>query len=134
MGRKSKKAAVTLAVQQYLQMNESRTSEECILDVKHVAAALGVSRTSLYKYDLVDSIRAAARRQLESANLASSATYRSRWREQLRQLRDELATANSRNKHLLLRLQLVEANAARLAIDPEELFQPLHKPMRSSPP
>jgi hypothetical protein len=39
--------------------------------------------------------------------------------------------AEERNKHLVARLALVEANAARLGIDPEELYRPVMRPMRN---
>jgi hypothetical protein len=133
MGRKSKQAEVTVLVQSYLRQGETLAPDQCILDVKHVAQAIGVSRTSLYKYGLADEIRDAAKRQQKYANLSPAEARRSRWRDLIRQLRVELAVAEERNKSLLRCLQLVEANAARLGIDPEELFVPLPKPDRSMP-
>lgn len=132
MGRKSKQTEVTEEVRTYLLQGEWLAPDQCILDVKHVAQAIGVSRTSLYNYDLADDIRAAAKRQQKHANLSPAAARRSRWRDLIRQLRLELRIAEERNKSLLRRLQLVEANAARLGIDPEELFVPLPKPDRST--
>jgi hypothetical protein len=132
MGRKSKQAEVTGLVHNYLRQGETMAPDQCILDVKHVAQAIGVSRTSLYKYGLADEIRDAAKRQQKYANLSPAATRRSRWRDLIRQLRQELEIAEERNKSLLRCLQLVEANAARLGIDPEELFIPLSKPDRST--
>jgi hypothetical protein len=125
MGRKSKQAEVTGLVHTYLRQGESLAPDQCILDVKHVAQVIGVSRTSLYKYGLADDIRAAAKRQQKYADLTPAAARRSRWRDLIRQLRIELAVAEERNKSLLRYLQLVEANAARLGIDPEVLFVPL---------
>jgi hypothetical protein len=133
MGRKSKQAQVTDEVHTYLRQGEWLAPDQCILDVKHVAQAIGVSRTSLYKYGLADDIRAAAKRQQERANLNPAEARRSRWRDLIQQLRVELSIAEERNKSLLKCLQLVEDNAARLGIDPEELFVPLPKPDRSLP-
>ena len=76
-------------------------------------------------------IRVAAKRQQKHAKLSPAAARRSHWRDLIRQLRLELGIAEERNKSLLRCLQLVEANAARLGIDPEELFVPLPKPDRS---
>lgn len=133
MGRKNKQAEVTELVHTYLRQGEWLAPDQRILDVKHVAQAIGISRTSLYKYGLADEIRAAAKRQQEHANLKPAAARRSRWQDLIRQLRVELGIAEERNKSLLRCLQLVEANAARLGIDPEELFVPLPKPDRSLP-
>jgi hypothetical protein len=65
-----------------------------------VAQAIGVSRTSLYNYDLADDIRAAAKRQQKYANLSPAAARRSRWRDLVRQIRVELGIAEERNKSL----------------------------------
>lgn len=131
MGCKSKQEEVTRAVRAYLVAGEGRPTEQVQLDVMHVAAAVGVSRTSIYKYGLVEEIRAAARRQRERMGLPAGNGNRHRWRETIQKLREELAQAEERNRLLLAQLNLIEANAARLGIDPEELYQPLAKPIRS---
>lgn len=131
MGCKSKQEEVTRAVRAYLVAGESQPPEQYQLDVKHVAAAVGVSRTSIYKYGLVEEIRAAARRQRERMGLPAGNGNRHRWRETIHKLREELAQADERNRTLVAQLNLIEANAARLGIDPEELYQPLVKPIRS---
>ncbi len=48
----------------------------------------------------------------------------------IRQLRTELAEAETRNKVLIAKLRLAEANAKRLGIDPEELYRQMDKPPR----
>ncbi len=131
MGCKSKQAEVSTAVRAYLVAGESQPPEQCQLDVTHVAAVIGVSRTSIYKYGLVEEIRAAAQRQQERAGLSAGTGSRHRWREKIQELREELEQAGERNRLLLAQLNLIEANAARLGIDPEELYQPLVKPIRS---
>jgi len=130
MGCKSKQAEVSTAVRAYLATGENLPPERCQLDVTHVAAVIGVSRTSIYKYGLAEEIRAAAQRQRERMGL-STRTGRHRWRETIQKLREELKQAGERNRLLLVQLNLIEANAARLGIDPEELYQPLVKPIRS---
>lgn len=131
MGRNSKQEEATRAVRAYLVAGESQPPEQHQLDVKHVAAAVGVSRTSLYKYGLVEEIRVAARRQRERMGLPAGSGNRHRWRETIQKLREELAQTDERNRLLVARLNLIEANAARLGIDPEELYRPLVKPIRS---
>jgi hypothetical protein len=131
MGCKSKQAEVSTAVHAYLATGENLPPEQCQLDVTHVAAVIGVSRTSIYKYGLVAEIRAAAQRQQERAGLSAGTGSRYRWREKIQKMREELEQAGKRNRLLLAQLNLIEANAARLGIDPEELYQPLVKPIRS---
>jgi hypothetical protein len=131
MGRKSRKEEITRAVREYLAMAEHRLPDEWIIDVKHVAAAVGASRTSLYAYDLAEEITAAARRQRERSGLSGEAVHRRRLRDQVRQLRQKLAQADERNKALLAHLAIIETNAARLGLDPEELYRLPAKPVRS---
>jgi len=131
MGCKSKQAEISVAVRAYLSAGESRPPAQCQLDVAHVAAAAGVSRTSIYKYGLVEEIRAAAQRQRERAGKLAGNNAGDRQRETIQRLRQELKQSEERNRLLLVQLNLTEANAARLGVDPEELYQPLVKPIRS---
>jgi hypothetical protein len=133
MGRKNEQARITTAVRAYLAVAEERPPEKYRLDVKHVATAAGVGRTSIYKYGLVEEIRAAARRQHERLGLQGGSGGQTRWQDLVRKLREELRQAETRNKTLVAQLNLVEANAARLGIDPEALYQPLVKPIRDIP-
>ncbi len=125
MGRKSQKAELTAAVKEYLEAVRRSQPDACQLDVKSVAAALGISRTSIYKYGLDKPIREAQQQQV-----AAGSGKPRRMSHMLADLRQELRQTEIRNKALLTRLNLVEANAARLGIDPEELYRPLVKPVR----
>lgn len=125
MGRKSQEAELTAAMKEYLEAIQNGKPGQCKLDVKHVATALGISRTSIYKYGLDKLIREAQQRQTaDDGNQSHS------YSDMLVGLRQALKQAELRNKALLTRLNLVEANAARLGIDPEELYQSLVKPVR----
>lgn len=128
MGRKSQEAALTAAVQSYLEAIQKSPSGECRLDVKGVAAALGVSRTSLYKYGLDELIKEAQQQMVQPMENTSKKPLR--LSDMLANLRQELKQAEKRNKALVAQLNLVEANAARLGIDPEALYHPLMKPVR----
>jgi hypothetical protein len=131
MGRKCKKEEITSAVRAFLATAETRPPDEAVIDAKNVAAAIGVSRTSLYKYDLVAEIKAAASRQRERMSLSGNDLQQRRPNDVVRQLRQELKQAETRNKALLGQINIIEANAARLGVDPEELYRPLAKPVRS---
>lgn len=125
MGRKSQEATLTSSVKAYLEAAR-RNPAAYRLDVKSVAAALGVSRSSLYKYGLDSMIHEAQQRQVEAGEKQSY-----RMSDLLSELRGQLKLAEERNKALLTQLNTVEGNAARLGIDPEELYRALPKPMRA---
>lgn len=125
MGRKSQEATLTNSVTAYLEAAR-RNPAAYRLDVKSVAVALGVSRTSLYKYGLDRMIHEAQQQQVEGDEERSY-----RMSDALSELRRQLKLAEERNKALLTRLNMIEANAARLGIDPEELYRPLPKPVRA---
>lgn len=131
MGRKCKKTEVTNAVRNFLATAVTQPPDEYAIDVKNVAAAIGVSRTSLYKYDLAVEIKTAASRQREHMGLSGAALQQRRLSDIVRQLRQDLELAEARNKALLGQINIIEANAARLGVDPEELYQPWAKPVRS---
>ena len=126
MGRQSKYETVTKAVRAYLALAETRLPDEYPLDVGSVARDVGCARASLYNYGLQGEILAAAKRQRERQQLPSNGGLKG----QLRQLRAEMVIMQQRNLALLERLNLVEANAARLNINPEELYRPLPLPPR----
>lgn len=126
MGRQNKREVVTKAVRAHLSLAESRSSDEYPLDVSSVAIAVGCARASLYNYGLQTEILAAAERQRKHQQLPAKGGLKG----QLHQLRVEMATMEQRSLALLERLNLVEANAVRLNIDPEELYRPLPLPPR----
>ena len=62
----------------HLALAEAHPPEECPLDVRSVAAALGVSPTTLYKYGFNREINAAEQRQREMTS-----SFRERDREEI---------------------------------------------------
>jgi hypothetical protein len=131
MPRKSQESALREQVQAYLTLAEGHLPEESPIDVQSVAAALKVSRTTIYKYGLEQEIRVAAERQQKRAKLSGTATERYAYADMIRQLRQNVEQEQERNKKLVERLVIVQANAGRLNIDLEELFKPLPKPNRT---
>jgi hypothetical protein len=115
----------------YLAIAEAHTPDETALDVRSVAAALHVSPTTLYKYGFNNDVNAAGQRQRENALLSSAAIEQRFFEDQLVQLRTELDKERERNRQLVGRIALIEANAGRLGIDPEELYRAVLKPVRS---
>jgi len=129
--RQSQQEELTAALCAYLAIAEKHPPEDYPLDGRSVAKALNVSPTTLYKYRFQESIREAASRQQENAKQDSKKPSLHSPKERLQKLGEELKLAEERNKHLVARLALVEANAARLGIDPEELYRPVMKPVRT---
>jgi hypothetical protein len=115
----------------YLAVAEAHPPDEAPLDVRSVAAALSVSPTTLYKYGLNGEINAAEQRQRENALLSGAAIEQRHFRDQITQLKAELEKERERSKGLVGRIAIMEANAGRLGIDPEELHKPILKPVRT---
>jgi len=67
----------------------------------------------------------------ENVKLVSKKPSLNSSKERLQKLGGELKLAEEGNKHLVARLALVEANAAGLGIDPEELYRPVMKSVRT---
>lgn len=115
----------------YLAVAEAHPPSEMSLDVRSVASALRISPTTLYKYGFNDDINTAERRQRESALLSGPEIEKRFFEGQAEQLRTELEMEREKNRQLVGRIAVIEANAGRLGIDPEELYRAVLKPVRS---
>ncbi len=133
MPRPSQRAAMTERVQAHLARGELLSPEECPLHVRNVADALQISPTTLYKYELDVLIGAARERQQQRAKGQKKKRQRTPDEETIHRLQTELEQERERNRGLVTRIMLMEANAARCGWDPEELYRPLPKPLRSRP-
>ena len=114
-----------------LSVAETHLLEECPLDVRGVAAALDVSPTTLYKYGFNREINAAEQRRRENGAVSGTAIEKRYYHDQVRALAEELEKERERSKGLVGRIAIMEANAARLGFDPEEMYKPLLKPIRT---
>jgi hypothetical protein len=116
----------------HLAIAESHSPEEYALDVRSVAAALRTSPTTLYKYGLNREINAAAQRQRDNAGITGAAIARGYFKSEIRRLTEELEKERERSKGLVGRIAIMEANAARLGFDPEEMHRAILKPVRTT--
>ncbi len=131
MPRVSVRDQLQQRLRDYLAVAEAHTPDETALDVRSVAAALGVSPTTLYKYGFNNDVNAAEQRQMENAQLSGPAIEKRYFEGQLDQLKTELDKEQERSRQLVGRIAIIEANAGRLGIDPEELYRAILKPVRS---
>ena len=115
----------------HLAVAETHPPEECPLDVRSVATALRISPTTLYKYGLNREINAAEQRQRENMWLSGAAIEQQFYADRIRDLTAELQQERQHSKNLIARITIMEANAARLGFDPEELYKPILKPLRA---
>ena len=115
----------------HLAIAETHPPQECPLDVRSVASLLRVSPTTLYKYGLNREINAAEQRQREDTGRAGAVTEQQIYKDRICDLAQELENERQRSKNLVSRIAIMEANAARLGLDPEEMHRPLLKPLRS---
>ena len=131
MPRTSVREDLSRRVREHLAVAEAHPAEECPLDVRSVAAALGVSPTTLYKYGFNREINAAEQRQRGNGHVSGREIERRSFHDQVHGLSEELEKERERNKALVARIAVMEANAARLGFDPEEMYKPILKPVRT---
>jgi hypothetical protein len=131
MPRRNRKAGIRQAVETYIAEAEFQRPEQAPLDVKFVANKLKVSRTTLYEYGLNEDLKQAAQRQLEHAREADLPPHKRSLEIQFQLARDALKDVEARNRSLLAQMAIIEANAVRLGINPEELYKPLLKPIHT---
>jgi len=131
MARSSIREELKRRLREHLALAETHPPEECPLDVRSVATALRISPTTLYKYAFNREINAAEQRQRENMWLSGAAIEQQFYADRIRDLTAELQQERQRSKNLIARIAIMEANAARLGFDPEEMYKPLLKPLRA---
>ena len=131
MPRKSKEEEIKSSVLEYLAVAETHMPEEHPLDVRAVAEGLKVSPTTLYKYQLDQEIHAAEQRQRERAKISGKVLDKHDSAAKIRDLKMALEQEREQKKNLAAQIAIMEANAARLGFDPEEMYRPLLKPVRT---
>lgn len=131
MPRLNQREQVTTSVRQYLTLAETHSPEEYPLDVRSVSRDLGISPTTLYKYGLNKEINEAEERRRKSSTLSSRDLKQRADTDTIRNLKADLEKEQERNRGLVATIAVIEINAARLGLDPEELYKPVAKPNRS---
>jgi hypothetical protein len=131
MSRPSVREELKRRLMEHLAIAETHPPEERALDVRTVAAVLRVSPTTVYKYGFNREINAAEQRQRENAFIAGAAVEQDYFKGEIRRLTEELEKERERGKGLVGRIAIMEANAARLGFDPEEMHKPILKPIRT---
>src|SRR6266576_2880709 len=130
MARSSIREELKRRLSDHLALAETHPPDECPLDVRSVATALRISPTTLYKYALNRDINAAEQRQRENMWLSGAAIEQQFYTDRIGHLTAELQQELQRSKTLIARIAIMEANAARLGFDPEEMYKPILKPLR----
>lgn len=132
MARPAIQDVATTKVESYIEAAIHASPAEMPLSTLAVAKAVGHDRRVLAKYGLDARIAEAAKIQKR--------TFRSSADQSRRVMDERLAAASTSAEQmraqlnaLLARLALVEGNAKRIGIDPEELYRPMLPPDRSLP-
>src|SRR5258708_4423339 len=133
MSRPNVRDELKLRLMEHLAIAETYPPEDRPLDVRSVAAVLRISPTTLYKYGLNRQINAAEQRQRETSFIAGAAIEQDYFKGEIRKLSEEIEKERERSKTLVGRIAIMEANAARLGFDPEEMHKPILHPVRTIP-
>ena len=131
MGRSSVREELHRRMRDHLAIAELHPPEEAPLDVRNVASVLRVSPTTLYKYGFNREINSAQQRQRKSMLKAGTAIEQDYFKVQIRKLSEELEKESERSRGLVGLVAILEANAARLGFDPDEMYRPILKPIRT---
>lgn len=131
MPRSSVREELGRRLREYLAVAQEHAPDQYPLDVRSVSVALRVSPTTLYKYAFNREINAAGQRQPESGHLGAKKIEQQGLLNQVRALMEELGRERERSKGLAGLIAIMEANAGRLGFDPEEMYKPILKPIRT---
>ena len=131
MSRSSVREELKRRLMEHLAIAETHPPEECAARCAERGCRSRVSPTTLYKYGFNREINAAEQRQRENTFIAGAAIEQDYFKGQIRALTEELEKERERSKGLVGRIAIMEANAARLGFDPEEMHKPILKPVRT---
>jgi hypothetical protein len=131
MARPSVRDELTRRLMEHLAIAETHPPEDRPLDVRSVAAVLRISPTTLYKYGLNRQINASEQRQRENSLISGAAIEQDYFKGEISRLTDGIEKERERSKGLVGRIAIMEANAARIGFDPEEMHKPILKPVRT---
>jgi hypothetical protein len=131
MARPSVHDELKRRLMEHLAIAETYPPEDRPLDVRSVAAVLRISPTTLYKYGLNRQINASEQRQRENSLISDAAIEQDYFKGEISRLTDEIEKERERSKGLVGRIAIMEANAARIGFDPEEMHKPILKPVRT---
>ena len=76
-------------------------------------------------------VNTAEQRQRGNAFTVGAAIEQDYFKGEIRKLTEEVEKERERSKGLVGRIAIMEANAARLGFDPEEMYKPILKPVRT---
>lgn len=129
MARPSIESIVTDKVSKYVDEAAALPYGQMPLSTLAVATAIGHDRRVLKKYGL-DVVIAAADKKANRDAKSGQDTKRRSLEERVDAAKQESEKLGAQVGALLAQLALVEGNAKRLGIDPEELYKPLTPPDR----
>jgi len=129
MARPSIQIAVTEKVKAYIETALKTSPQLMPLSTLAVANAIGNDRRVLKKYRLDEEIANAAKLQRRAHRTGADKARRT-LDERLSALASERDQMAMQVNTLVGRLALIEGNAKRLGIDPEDLYRPLAPPDR----
>jgi hypothetical protein len=129
MARPSERDIIEPKVRDYCNRAVKTTAEEMPLSFLGMSQRLGVNRATLKKY-FSTLIKNAQHKQQGNSKTGELRRRPLECAEKLRSRDQEISALTQRNKALLALIALVELNAARHGINPEELYLPVPKPDR----
>ena len=129
MARPSERDLIEPKVREYCNRAVKTTAEEMPLSYLGMSQRLNVNRATLKKY-FSSLIKKAQHKQQGNSKTGERKRRPLECAEKLRNRDQEISALTERNKALLALNALVELNAARLGINPEELYAPVPKPDR----
>lgn len=132
MARPSIESTVTEKVTKYIEESVALPYGRMPLSTLAVAKAIGHDRRVLKKYGLDVVISTADKKASRGAKSGQDAKRRS-LEERIDAEKHENEKLTAQVNSLLAQLALVEGNAKRLGVDPEELYKPITPPDRRVP-
>ena len=129
MARPSERDKIEPKVREYCESASKTTPQEMPLSFLGMSQRLNINRATLKKH-FVNLIKKAQLKQVANPKSIAHKRKRRECTDMLRDRDQKISQLEQRAKATLALIALVEINAARLGINPEELYVPVPKPDR----
>ena len=129
MGRPPERAETVRKVKEYLRKAEVSHPSDMPINFSAIARATGIDRRTVMKHAAKE-VEASRKTQLRE-KLSPRRREEQAYLDTLREKDEEIAVWRGRYEKMLERAFLLEANAKRLGIDPDALYQAIKPPDRT---
>ena len=131
MSSRSKEEETRNKVREYLRTAVTESPDEYPISYMELQRQTGIDRRTVKKYMQDEIEKAQKEQELNASGTTPAEKEKIAFQEKIEARDQRIEELEEKNERLLKKLMLVESNAQRLGIDPDELYRPVRRPDQS---